>query len=325
MVVKGVLAMKARNISALIFSILMLLRFVPGYAGTTQPMQPSAQQTQVEPNADRLEVPRVTLHLQDATVQQAVDELFKGSGREYQLDPRASGMVTVNIDNVPFDTALRILANTAGLTVRHVYVLNVDFQLQPPTATFSPEMERVSEQRNMLTTRTAPGLSANINTASEGIPGRARQESGVSIQPVPSVRAGEKRFDITLDQANLVEAIKQLMEMEGRNYVLDLGAAPNWTGVAVPRISARIRNASLDQILDVLARSTGLIVTRNGTAYTFRLSQSQYPPANIGATQNSSPRANHTFRCPKCGQELIQGWRWCPSCGSQLSSSPKGQ
>lgn len=317
--------MMARNISVLIFSILMLFRFVPAYAGIAEPRQTSAQQTLVEQNADRSEVPRVTLHLQDATVQKAVDALFQGSGREYQLDPRASGMVTVNIDNVPFDTALRILANTAGLTVRQVYVLSVDLQQQPPTATLSMEVKRASAQEDTLTTKSAPSPSVNVNTASEGIPGPKRQEPGVSIHPTPSGRPGETRFDITLDQANLVEAIKQLMEMEGRNYVLDLGVAPNWTGVAVPRVSARIRNASLDQILDVLGRSTGLIVTRNGTTYTFRLSQNQYPPPSVGISQSSAPKANHTFRCPKCGQELMQGWRWCPSCGSQISGSPRNR
>lgn len=303
----------------------MLFRFVPAHAGITQPKQPSAQQIQVEPNVDRPELPRVTLHLQNVTVQQAVDTLFQGSGREYQLDPKASGTVTVNIDNVPFDTALRILGNTAGLTVRHVYVLSVDSQLEQPTALGSINLERPSEQVNppAMSSRLSPGV--DVNAATERILSPTRQESGVRIQPAPSARAGERKFDITLDQANLIEAIKQLMEMEGRNYVLDLGVTPDRTSVVVPRISARIRNASLDQILEVLARSTNLVVTQNGTVYTFRLSQSPHPPTSIGIFQNSAPRDNRTFRCPKCGQELIPGWRWCPICGTRISGSPGHQ
>jgi type II secretory pathway component GspD/PulD (secretin) len=246
-------------------------------------------------HAEKLEVPRVTLHLQNVSIQKAVDALFQGTGLEYQLDPDATGTVTVNLDNVPFDSALRIIARTAGLNVRHVYILTRDGHFAPARIeggqpeTLSPS--GASLVKSELPSKRIDGFVSMGTAHTDQKPiDRSKQGAGISIHPAASPRIGERKFDVTLDQANLGEVIKQLMEISGQNYVFDLGVASNWSSAAMPKISARVRSASLDQVLDILAKSTGLMVTKNGDTYILKLPALQPTPGGVSGLHNVSPR-----------------------------------
>ena len=55
----------------------------------------------------------VTINLQNAPVQTVLRSLFKSAGKNFTIDPTVTGSVTVDVTQVPFDTALSaVLAGT---------------------------------------------------------------------------------------------------------------------------------------------------------------------------------------------------------------------
>ena len=56
----------------------------------------------------------VTINLQNAPVQTVLRSLFRSAGKNFTIDPNVSGTVTVDVNQVPFDTALSaVLAGTS--------------------------------------------------------------------------------------------------------------------------------------------------------------------------------------------------------------------
>ena len=56
----------------------------------------------------------VTINLQNAPVQTVLRSLFKSAGKNFTIDPNVTGFVTVDVTQVPFDTALQaVLAGTS--------------------------------------------------------------------------------------------------------------------------------------------------------------------------------------------------------------------
>ena len=61
----------------------------------------------------------VTLELKDVDVTTAIESLFKGSGKNYIIEPGVYGRIpTLSIKDVEFDQALRLITRTVGLTYR---------------------------------------------------------------------------------------------------------------------------------------------------------------------------------------------------------------
>jgi hypothetical protein len=62
---------------------------------------------------------QVTFHLQDVPLRQAVEELFRGTGLKYVVQPDVpNAPISLHLRGVPFQTALRTLVNRAGLVYR---------------------------------------------------------------------------------------------------------------------------------------------------------------------------------------------------------------
>lgn len=51
----------------------------------------------------------VTIQLQNATIAQAMETLFKDTGYKYDLEPGATGTVSISLQDAPFDTALQAI------------------------------------------------------------------------------------------------------------------------------------------------------------------------------------------------------------------------
>ena len=85
--------------------------------------------------ADRESEKPVNLRFRDAPIRSVLEALFQGSGLSYILDPSIQGLITVNLVDVPFTTALQTVLKTSGLTVNKeggVYMI-------------SPQKESVTE------------------------------------------------------------------------------------------------------------------------------------------------------------------------------------
>jgi len=305
--------------------LLILLSASCAFEQSDEP-QPSAaqagsEQSQSQPQ-DKASGRLVTLDLKDVPIRQAIEALFAGSGHQYIVVPddisgTISGTVTIKLAGVPFDNALRTLANTAGLKIYDgkggVFVLGPD-----PQRGLTSNVQQTAPQGLWETSsRSRAGVSSQQMSVPRGV---------INILPRVTEPGLDRRFDVTLEQANLFEAIKQLMELGGRDYVLDLGVSTQMPSAFYPRITAKMRNATLNDTLSALAKTSGLTTEKAANTYIFRF-RSGYP--SYGTTGYAGPygvsnaasgfnvRGNMpTFPCAKCGQGLQPDWKFCPMCGS---------
>ena len=305
--------------------ILLILLSASGAFGQSEEPQPSAaqagsEQSQSQPQ-NKASGRLVTLDLKDVPIRQAVEALFAGSGHQYIVVPddisgTISGTVTIKLAGVPFDNALRTLANTAGLKIYDgkggVFVLGPD-----PQRGLTSNVQQIVPQ-GLWETSPQPraGVSSQQMSAPRGV---------INILPRVTEPGLDRRFDVTLEQANLFEAIKQLMELDGRDYVLDLGVSTQMPLTFGPRITAKMRNATLSNVLNALTKTSGLTTEKAANTYIIRFRG--YP--TYGTTGYASPygvsiggpasniKGNlPTFSCAKCGQGLQPDWKFCPMCGS---------
>lgn len=243
--------------------------------------------------------PRVTaLQLNNLPVLQALDVLLKGTGRNYRLMPgtRVDGRVTMTFRDVPLDGAVKMMLQSAGLQAareNHTYIIEPIMvpMAQPPVG--------VQQMPLMF-----PGPPIGL----------------VDIKP-SGPRTAAQRFDILLDKANVLEAMRQILEVAGQNYVIDTGLDCAWAGPLGPRISARMRGMALDDALQALAKSASLVLVKVSNAYTIRPPDGAIPLSfstngkggKIGQTPapTTAPRS-----CVQCGRTLDSTWLFCPSCGS---------
>ena len=278
--------------------------------GEPEQPQPSAAQAESKAAGKASGAHVVTLDLKDVPVQYAIDALFAGSGRVYAIEPGVSGTVSIKLSGVPFDNALRTLANTAGLAVREdkgLIILGLDPQrgltniAQPTTQEvqwqWSPSQRAVTTSQRMPV---PPGV--------------------VNIQPRRTGTGFDRRFDVTLEQANVFEAIKQLMELDGRDYVLDLGVSNQMSSVFGLRITAKLKNATLDDVLNALAKTPGLTIEKAANIYVIGFhGYPGYSTAYAGPSGpplfGSAERGVPILSCTNCGQSLQPDWRFCPMCG----------
>jgi hypothetical protein len=67
-----------------------------------------------QPTSDK----KVTLQLSDTPVIDAIDRLFQGTGYKYTIEPGVSGRISLGFKDVPFEQAIRDVAEASGLTYR---------------------------------------------------------------------------------------------------------------------------------------------------------------------------------------------------------------
>ncbi len=60
----------------------------------------------------------ISINFRDVPVRNAIDQLFLGRGLSYAFEPGVSGVVTLNLVDVPFNDALSAILKAANMTVR---------------------------------------------------------------------------------------------------------------------------------------------------------------------------------------------------------------
>jgi type II secretory pathway component HofQ len=128
---KGGTDMAARG---LIFLLIVLVLTVPAVAQVSGTSQDDT----------------VNLDLKDVDVRAAIEALFRGTGKNYAIDPNVSGTVpSVQFRNVPFETALRNLTRSAGLVYRidnasNIYIISKKPDVSAVTSSVTSQLPSVS-------------------------------------------------------------------------------------------------------------------------------------------------------------------------------------
>jgi len=92
----------------------------------------------------------VNLDLKDVDVRAAIEALFRGTGKNYAIDPNVSGTIpSVQFRNVPFETALKNLTRSAGLVYRidnasNIYIITKKPDVSTATSSVTSQLPSVS-------------------------------------------------------------------------------------------------------------------------------------------------------------------------------------
>lgn len=92
----------------------------------------------------------VNLDMRDIDIRAAIEALFRGTGKNFAIDPNVSGTVSsVQFKDVSFEVALRNLTKTAGLVYRvdnasNIYIISKKPETQPRPETGITAMTPVS-------------------------------------------------------------------------------------------------------------------------------------------------------------------------------------
>jgi hypothetical protein len=184
--------------------------------------------------------PRFDLQLRDVPLRVALDQVFRGTGRQLAVEAQVPDVpITLNMRAVDFTTALGTLTRLAGAVYRKegdgagVYVVSLR-EPETPTPGFAgtvPPSQRAPVQR--------PG------------PNRA----------VPDVAApAEKPLSLDLRQLPFRKAVEQLFQLSGREYALSPDT-PN------ALISLRLRDVDFATALETLLRLAGVTYRQEGRLY----------------------------------------------------------
>lgn len=268
------------------------------------------QEAPVVPGVPQSSEPRVTLVLKETPIREAFEQLFSGSGKRFVMDQPVQGVISMQLTEVPFGDALRTLATSAGLVVRlenGIYRLSPDFRMSPagagprPAPTGNPALQRLPVPQGAM-------------------PGRADPPGAVNIRPLPPDK-GEKRFDITLNQANLLEALRQILDLSSTDYIIDLG--PQFSPPFAPRVTARLRNATISDIFRVLLPASGLGFEKTANTYLIRPLAGGAP--GYGPDPRVAPGVQGTMAspCPRCSRPCQHDWAFCPHCGQKIERMNK--
>jgi len=276
--------------SRLIMLTALLLAIGAGLASAQVEMVPAVKAADDEPRI-------ADLQLANTGILQALDILLAGTGRNYMVAQGSdvSGTVTINLQDVPLDTAVKIVLRSAGLTASRENKTYLIEPMKPPAVAVVP-MARTPA----LTTKPPIG----------------------TMDVKPSGTEKGVKFDILLDKANVLEAMHRIFESVGQNYVIDMGLDSAWAGPLGPRISARMRGITLDEAVQALGKSAGLVVAHVGSTYAVRPPDGALPftyVPGVGAKPGNPLEVPPI--CGKCGRTLEPSWLYCPQCGGRTRAA----
>lgn len=119
----------------------LLIAVLSCVVGTT--FAPAASDDETQPANQK----KVTLQLSDAPVIDAIDYLFKNSGYKYTIEPGVSGIISLGLKDVPFEQAVKNMANSA----------DIDYQVKDNLYTFTPKPKAVTVT-TVSPTETSPAV-----------------------------------------------------------------------------------------------------------------------------------------------------------------------
>jgi hypothetical protein len=156
----------------------------------------------------------ISLTLKDADIRDALDMLFRGSGKNYVLGPGAAGRVTMSLQGRSFDEALRQLLDVA--------VPPLTYRLTGDTYTVIPKGAAPATGQAATTTYTTPDWAV----------------SGGNIPSTAQVGTAQGKEEIQLWTNLMWAAATDIAGMFGGSAVGVGGVSGGGGGVAAPAVGA---------------------------------------------------------------------------------------
>ncbi len=225
--------------------ILVFLCALP--ASVALPGEPAAKGNVADPPTTA----KVTMEIKDLPVSIAITRLFVDYGLSENLNAASlkgiDRKISLNLNNVPWTAAVSVLSKAAGLT----------YTVHEGTYTFTSAPRQYSQVLQ------APGsLNPNQLRNQQQSIAANRNDMG-SVRVTPHRKGVSQVFDLTLDQANVFDVIRQLMDLSKREYVIDMGPAADYR-MPPPRVTARVSGLSVDEFLSMLSTTSDIQTERLG-------------------------------------------------------------
>ena len=251
---------------------LIILAFLCALPASVALMDETAGKGQAAPAPEA-----VSMEIKDLPVSIAISRLFVDYGLSSQLDTESlkslDRKISLNLSNVPWTDALSAMTRAAGVT----------YSVQKGKYSFENAPQQYTQQ-----VLQAP-INFNSQQAMRNSPPNAISNRVIrgTTDVTPRKRGATQVFDLTLDQANVFDVIRQLMDLSKREYVLDLGPAADY-GVAPPRVTARLSNVSVDEFLSMLKNNSDIQTQRMGKQTVIR-----WRPKDIAASRTAAYRGSY--------------------------------
>lgn len=197
----------------------------------------SADKASGTANSVGLSGPLVDLDLQDVTVFDALVALFKNQPNNWEssVSTLSTPTISLKFSGTPFSQAVDALARSAGLSWSTDEKGKYHF--------YPYDQEPAKTQSGKFGGRLSPGT--------------------INIAPTNTGRT----YDVTLENANLLEAVKQLLDIARMDYVLGATNPGQGSLTNATTITAKIRHATLDDALNFISKASGLTIQRSGKTY----------------------------------------------------------
>ncbi len=224
---------------------------------------------------------KVSMEVKDLPVSIAISRLFVDYGQGDMLNNESlkgiDRKVSANLSNVPWPTAVAMLSQSAGLTYT---IIDGKYSFADTPRQYSQVLQ-------------APANS-NFNQFRNQQANMANNRNDIGLAKVTQRKKGVSQvFDLTLDQANVFDVIRQLMDLSKREYVIDMGPAADYR-MPPPRVTARVSSLSVDEFLNMLSSTSDIQTERLGPKTIIRWRPKWVPGEPLASHANDSYILDYT-------------------------------
>lgn len=226
---------------------------------------------------------KVTVTSNGDDVRKVLFQMFRQADKNFIVETGLYFSLTLNLSNVPFETALGFICKNAGMAYRienDVYVFH------------KPEKQPLKAQE----TQTVSGQAA------------APQQSHSPKTLDPSVL--NKTINTRLEMADIRDVFREFTKQTGVPIEVD-------KRVKSLKVNAYMVDTSLRFALNSITQTAKLMYTftdRGTILVSDPRMPAETPPPTVETNQDSK------ISCPQCLTELQKGWKYCPSCGNYVKN-----
>lgn len=222
--------------------------------------------------------PKITILSDGLDVRTVLCNVFSQAKKSFIAEPGLFVTLYLNLHEVPFETAINLISQNAGITYEiengvYRFFRKTQTPRRMPSGTPSP-----SEP-----TRTAKPLDPGVL---------------------------DRLFTSTLNNVDIRTAIKEI----SKKTDVPIQVAPQVKNL---KVNATFLETSLRYALNSLCRAAKLMYTFTPEG-TILISDPANPPTTRTNTTQTSHSAEKVPICDQCQAELGKGWKYCPHCGNYV-------
>lgn len=226
---------------------------------------------------------KVTVTSNGDDVRKVLFQMFSQAKKNFIVETGLYFSLTLNLSNVPFETALGFICKNAGMAYRienDVYVFH------------KPEKQPLKTQE----TKTVSGQTS------------APPQNAAPKTLDPSVL--NKTINTRLEMADIRDVFREFTKQTGVPIEVD-------KRVKSLKVNAYMIETSLRFALNSITQTAKLMYTftdRGTILVSDPALPVEAPPQSVDTKQDVK------IACPQCSTELQKGWKYCPSCGNYVKN-----